>query len=191
MQAAVPPGEGAMVAVVGAGVAALELGDAIDAFGVDVANVNSPDQVVFSGPAAAMDRALARARELAGGVSLEFSPLAVSAPFHSRSMRAIERDFRGVLEDASSRFAPERATMVTSNVRGGFHTGRLDDLLDALARQVSATVEWVANMRAIALRSERILEVGPSRPLRGLFKSLGVDVTSIVSCKTAEKAVAP
>jgi [acyl-carrier-protein] S-malonyltransferase/trans-AT polyketide synthase/acyltransferase/oxidoreductase domain-containing protein len=190
MQAAVPPGEGAMVAVCGAGVAALAIAEAVDTDGIDVANENSPDQVVLSGPAAAMDRACARAREMANGIDLELVSLTVSAPFHSRRMRAIEADFRRELDQAAPRFAPERASAVTSNFRGGFHTGEREDLLGALEHQIGGTVRWVANMKALMAAADRIIEVGPGRPLRGFFKSLGVEITSIVSCKTAEKAVA-
>jgi [acyl-carrier-protein] S-malonyltransferase len=190
MQAAVPAGEGAMVAVRAAGVASLDLSGAVDADGVDVGNENSPDQVVLSGPQSAMDRACERARELAGGVEIEFVPLTVSAPFHSRRMRAVEADFRVALDEAAPRMSAERAALVTSNFGGGFHTGRRDDLLDALERQIGGTVRWTANMRALIPVADRILEVGPGRPLRGFFKSLGVEITSIVSCKTAEKAIA-
>ena len=190
MQAAVPPGEGAMVAVCGPGIASLDLASAVDAEGVDVANENSPDQVVFSGPQATMDRACERARELAKGIAVEFIPLTVSAPFHSRRMRAVEADFRFALEEAAPGFAAARAVVVTSNFAGGFHTGKPGDLLDGLEHQIAGTVRWVANMRALTGAADRIFEVGPGRPLRGFFKSLGVDVTSILSCKTAEKAVA-
>jgi malonyl CoA-acyl carrier protein transacylase len=190
MQAAVAAGEGAMVAVCGAGVAALDLASAVDAEGVDVANENSPDQVVLSGPQATMDRACARARDLAKGIEVELVPLTVSAPFHSRRMRAIEADFRSALEAIAPRLTPERSSAVTSNFRGGFHTGQGDDLLGALEHQIGATVRWVANMRALMAAADRIVEIGPGRPLRGFFKSLGVEITSIVSCKTAEKAAA-
>jgi [acyl-carrier-protein] S-malonyltransferase len=190
MQAAVPPGEGAMVAVRAVGVAALDLASALDGDGVDVANENSPDQVVLSGPRSAMDRACERTRELAKGVDVEFVALAVSAPFHSRRMRAVEADFRLALEDAAPRLSAERSSAVTSNFRGGFHTGQRADLLDALEHQIGGTVRWTANMRALIPVADRILEVGPGRPLRGFFKSLGVEITSIVSSKSAEKAVA-
>jgi [acyl-carrier-protein] S-malonyltransferase/trans-AT polyketide synthase/acyltransferase/oxidoreductase domain-containing protein len=189
MQTAVPAGEGAMVAVTGAGVAALDLQAALDAIGVDVANLNSPDQIVLSGPAAAMDVARTRTREVAGGVALEFAELTVSAPFHSRRMRATEPAFRVLLEEAAPRFVPRHAVAVTSNFRGGFHTGDVRDLVDALERQIGGTVDWIANMRAITSVTDRILEVGPNRPLRGFFKSIGVEITSIVSLKTAERAV--
>ena len=194
MQAAVPAGEGAMIAVCGKGVAALDLRAALDEalneLGVDIANVNSPDQIVLSGPASAMDRASACVQSVAKEISLELVPLSVSAPFHSRRMRAIEPDFRLALEEVAPSFAAERASVVTSNLRGGFHTGQRDDLLDALERQVSGPVDWMANMGALAPAVDRILEVGPGRPLRGFFKSFGIDITSIVSSKTAEKAIA-
>jgi [acyl-carrier-protein] S-malonyltransferase/trans-AT polyketide synthase/acyltransferase/oxidoreductase domain-containing protein len=190
MQAAVPAGEGAMVAVCGAGVAALDIAGATHAEGIDIANENSPDQVVLSGPAAAMDRACARARNLAKGIDLQLVPLTVSAPFHSRRMRAIEADFRRELDQASPQFAPERSSAVTSNFCGGFHTGQRDELLRALEHQIGGTVRWVANMQALIAAADRIVEIGPGRPLRGFFKSLGVEITSVVSCKTAEKAVA-
>ena len=179
-----------MVAVCGAGVLGLDLAGAVDAEGVDVANENSPNQVVLSGPQATMEQACARARELAQGVDLELVPLTVSAPFHSRRMRAIEADFRRELDEVAPRFAPERSSAVTSNFRGGFHTGQAEDLLGALEHQIGGTVRWVANMRTLMAAADRIVEIGPGRPLRGFFKSLGVEITSIVSCKTAEKAVA-
>ena len=150
-----------MVAVRAAGVAALDLASALDADGVDVANENSPDQVVLSGPQSAMDRACERTRELAGAIEIEFVPLTVSAPFHSRRMRAVEADFRLALDEAAPRLSAERAAAVTSNFRGGFHTGRRDDLLDALERQIGGTVRWTANMRALLPVADRIFEVGP------------------------------
>jgi [acyl-carrier-protein] S-malonyltransferase len=190
MQAAVPLGLGTMVAVCGAGVGRLDFRSALDEVGVDVANINSPDQVVLSGPVSSMDHACARAKEIAEGIDVELVRLAVSAPFHSRAMRAIEHDFRMELEQAAPRCVAERSSGVTSNLRGGFHTGQTSDLLDALERQVSSPVHWMANMHALAPLADRILEVGPGRPLRGFFKSLGIEITSIVSCKTAEKAFA-
>jgi [acyl-carrier-protein] S-malonyltransferase len=190
MQAAVPAGEGAMVAVSGPGVAAMDFGSALDALEVDVANVNSPNQIVLSGPQAAMSGACKCAQEVAKDVTLELVPLTVSAPFHSRRMAVIEPEFRAALDDAVHEFAAERSSAVTSNLRGAFHSGDGRDLLDALERQVSGRVNWMANMRALAPLAGRILEVGPARPLRGFFKSMGIEVTSVVSCKTAEKAVA-
>jgi malonyl CoA-acyl carrier protein transacylase len=189
MQAAVAAGEGAMMAVSGRGIAACNLRDALDALEVDLANLNSPDQIVLSGPTSMMQRACDRTTELASEIVLEFTPLLVSAPFHSRRMRAIEPEFRAALDEAAPRFAAERAATVTSNVRGGFHTGEMGDLLDALERQISGSIDWIANMRALMAAADRIVEVGPNRPLRRFFKSLDVEIASVISVKTAERAL--
>jgi malonyl CoA-acyl carrier protein transacylase len=191
MQAAVPAGEGSMTAVTGEGVAALDVRDALDALRVDVANLNSPNQVVLSGPSAQLEPACARFQEIAGDLALDFTPLSVSAPFHSRAMRAIEPTFRAALDAIESRVQGELAAKVTSNFRGGFHTGSPREIADALERQIGGTVDWIANMRALVAGADRIFELGPSRPLRGFFKAVGVEITSITSLKTAERALRP
>jgi len=189
MQSAVPAGKGAMVAVIGEGIGSRDLAAALAGLEVDVANRNSRDQLVLSGAASDMERACERVRETAAPAEIELVPLTVSAPFHSRRMRAIEPELRAVLEGVAPRVVAERARAVTSNFTGAFHTGILPDLLDALVRQASGAVDWMANMEAIGTTADRILEIGPGRPLRGFFKTTGRDVTSILSVKTAEKAL--
>ncbi|MBE7482237.1 MAG: ACP S-malonyltransferase [Polyangiaceae bacterium] len=184
MQQAVPVGEGAMSAVVATGVADAGLKELIADLGVDVANLNSLDQVVISGPAPGVEAAETRIAEKLP--EAEVIRLNVSAPFHSRLMRGIEAEFRRELEAAAPRFDASRATAVTSNLRGGFHTGQLGDLLDALTGQISGTVDWVANMRALS-GSERIVELGPNRPLKRFFSTLGVSIASVMNLKGAQK----
>jgi|SRR5580692_4398876 malonyl CoA-acyl carrier protein transacylase len=186
MQAAVPAGQGAMVAAAGEGIAALDLAAPLDSLGIDVANLNSPNQVVLSGPAAAMEKGCACVRSAAGDRPVDFTPLSVSAPFHSRAMRVIEAEFRAELEALAPSLEAAPSARVTSNFRGGFHAGDGPTLVDALVRQISAPVDWVANMRAIGAAADRVLEVGPNRPLRGFFRAIGVEVTSILSVKAAE-----
>lgn len=190
MQTAVPLGEGAMVAVLGDGIARVDLGAALAGLEIDVANKNSAGQIVLSGATAHMDEACARVREAAAPIAIELVPLTVSAPFHSRRMRAIEPEFRSVLDEVAPKIDAARAKHVTSNLSGTFHTGELGALLDGLTRQVSGAVSWIENMEAIAGVADAIFEVGPNRPLRGFFKSTGREITSIVSLKAAEKALA-
>lgn len=187
MQQAVPVGQGAMSAVVASGVADAGLGALIADLGVDVANLNSLDQVVISGPAAGVEAAEKRISEQVPGV--EVIRLNVSAPFHSRLMRGIEAEFRAELEAASPRFDAPRATAVSSNLRGGFHTGQVGDLIDALTGQISGTVDWVANMRALSAAAPRIVELGPNRPLKRFFSTLGVEIVSIMNVKQAQKGL--
>jgi [acyl-carrier-protein] S-malonyltransferase/trans-AT polyketide synthase/acyltransferase/oxidoreductase domain-containing protein len=183
MQAAVPEGEGAMVAVIFEGISALDLNADLADVEVDVANRNSTDQIVLSGRAHAVAAASVRlGARLGDGARLV--SLNVSAPFHSRLMRPIEEEFRGAL--GSMTLAVQRASLVTSNFTGGFHEPRAEAIVDALTRQVSGTVDFIANMRALAV-ADRVYEIGPHRPLRAFFKSIGRDITSIVSLKTATK----
>ncbi len=184
MQAAVPEGQGAMTAVIFDGIAERDLGEALAGLEVDVANKNSSDQVVLSGSAPAVASASARLEQLLGE-GARLVPLNVSAPFHSRLMRPIEDELRGAL--ASLALSVERAPVVTSNYTGRFHEPSAPAVVDALTRQASGTVDFIANMRALSAVADRIFEVGPNRPLRGFFKSMGREITSIVSLKAAEK----
>jgi [acyl-carrier-protein] S-malonyltransferase/trans-AT polyketide synthase/acyltransferase/oxidoreductase domain-containing protein len=97
MQTAVPVGEGAMTAVIGADVAERDLAAELDGLEVDVANRNAPDQIVLSGPAAKMPTAAERVAASLGDALDKLVPLNVSAPFHSRMMRPIEPAFRAEL----------------------------------------------------------------------------------------------
>jgi [acyl-carrier-protein] S-malonyltransferase/trans-AT polyketide synthase/acyltransferase/oxidoreductase domain-containing protein len=183
MQAVVPPGVGAMVAVVCQGIAERDLVTELAGIDVDVANRNSPDQVVLSGAAGEIDRAVARTEELLHGVEHDIVRLNVSAPFHSRAMRPMEAELRAALGEASPQIVPLRARNVTSNLTGGFHVGELAPLVDALVGQASGTVDFIANMRALAAAADAIYEVGPGRPLRGFFRAMGREVVSITSTR--------
>lgn len=185
MQEAVPAGRGAMVAVIADGIADRDLGELGSE--VDVANRNSPDQLVLSGAADAIAAACARLEIVLAGVEHRLVPLNVSAPFHSRLMRGIEAPFAAALAEVAPRLVPAAAAGVTSNVSGGFHEPRADAIVDALVRQLAGTVDWIANMRTLTGVGARVLEVGPGRPLRGFFKAAGHDVTSIVTLRSAEK----
>lgn len=187
MQDAVPVGEGAMSAVLSAGVADAGVAALVAALGVDVANLNSLDQVVISGPTAGVEAAEKRIAEALP--SAEVIRLNVSAPFHSRLMKGIEPAFRAELERAAGRMDAARAARVTSNFTGGFHSESLPSVLDALTAQISGSVNWVANMRALVDGAERIVEIGPNRPLKRFFGTLGVEITSIMNVKTAKKGL--
>lgn len=191
MQGAVPIGDSAMIAVLAEDIAsrvAGELASELATLGVDVANRNSGGQVVLSGPTAAIERAGARLAELLGG-GAEIVRLNVSAAFHSRLMKGIEPDFRAALEAAQGDLVAESAAVVTSNLTGAFHVPQKPSVIDALTGQISGTVDWISNMQALAAAADEIVEIGPNRPLRGFFRTIGRDVTSIVSVASAEKGL--
>ena len=191
MQRAVPIGVGAMVAVVADGIAERDLAAELADLEVDVANVNAPSQVVLAGRAESIERAMARLTDSLAGKTHDLVLLNVSAPFHSRLMRGIEDEFRTVLTSAAEEIAGERAGVVTSNLTGGFHRAQREAVIDAMTRQIGAPVDWIANMRTLADVAGKIVEVGPSRPLKGFFRALDREVISVMSVRTAEKGLAP
>jgi [acyl-carrier-protein] S-malonyltransferase/trans-AT polyketide synthase/acyltransferase/oxidoreductase domain-containing protein len=190
MQRAVPAGEGAMAALAARGVAGRDLAGVLGDLEVDVANRNSVDQVVLSGAAAAVTEASARGAALLADLPHRIVPLNVSAPFHSRLMRGIETEFRGVLDEVAGGFDAARAAAVTSNHSGAFHDGTLASLLDRLTRQISGTVDWIANMDALTARADAMYEIGPNPPLRAFFRAAGRTIASITSVPSARKALA-
>ncbi len=181
MQGACPQGLGGMMAVLGDNLPVERFEEALSGLAVDVANVNSPGQVVLSGHSAAMDAARERLLPLGGGASWRFVPLDVSAPFHSRFMNPALDGFRQVLLENADAMNPARAGGTTSNFTGGFHEESREALVSALAGQFNSPVKWLANMRALAATGARVIEVGPGRPLRAFFKSLEIPCESITS----------
>ncbi len=187
MQRAVPAGRGAMAAVIQDPLPLDAVRQAAEACGVDLGNDNAPTQVVLSGLAEDVDRALAAlAPQVEAGMRVV--PLTVSAPFHSRHMAAIEGPFREALEGVRARLDAPKAAAVTSNFLGGFHAGTAEALIDALTRQISGTVRWRDNMAALLGAAPRVVEVGPNRPLRGFFKNVGAQVQAVVDVRSAAKA---
>ncbi len=168
MQEAAPAGVGAMAAVLGADDAVVEAA-CVEASGAQVvvpANYNSPGQIVIGGDAAAVDRALALLQ--AQGVRKAVK-LAVSVPSHTPLMR-----------EAANRLAQAMAGMawsqpalpVVQNVDAAVHAS-LDDIRDALVRQLYLPVQWTACVQALAARGVgRVGECGPGKVLAGLAKRI-------------------
>ncbi|MCR9144608.1 MAG: ACP S-malonyltransferase [bacterium] len=187
MQAAVPPGVGAMAALKLEGLLGLDaVRDAIVSGEVEVANYNSDSQVVISGRATGVS--IVRERLKQAVPQLEFVELPVSAPFHCDLMRRIEAPFRAWLDQFDCN--PAAAARVLSNFTGRPHSADREELFDNLARQISGAVRWTENMQWIAERSaDDVLELGPGRPLGGFFLRQGyTPPPSIVTVRCLRKA---
>lgn len=188
MQEAVPVGVGAMAAVISDNVDIALVRLVLKDLPVDVANINSANQVVISGEAGAMPEAEARLQDgLAKDRPFRFIPLNVSAPFHSRFMTKIVEPFGDTLRTVGKGIDHKRSIMVTSNFRGGFHSGLYEDLIHNLVSQLNHSVLWVENMKSLASRAGIIYEVGPGRPLRDFFRTINVSCSSITTLSTAER----
>ena len=187
MQEAVPVGRGGMTAVIGDDLDRGAIAAALTGLEVAIANENSSEQLVLAGLAADLDVARSRLSEVFGEGGARFVELEVSAPFHSPLMAGIEPAFAARLDDARGRFDVACAGLVTSNFTGGFHASDGDALVDALTRQISGTVRWRSNMEALLERSNEVVEIGPGRPLRAFFKTIGVAVKSITDVRSATR----
>jgi [acyl-carrier-protein] S-malonyltransferase len=188
MQDAVPVGRGGMTAVIGDALDPASLEPALDGLEVAIANDNARTQVVLSGLASDLPVAQQQIAAALGEERVRFVDLEVSAPFHSPLMAGIEPAFEGILDSVRDRLDEARAACVTSNFSGGFHEPDADRVLERLTRQISAPVRWRANMDALAEAGGRIFEVGPGRPLRGFFKTCGVEVQAICDVRSATRA---
>lgn len=156
---------------------------------IDVANLNSPKQLVLSGERGA----LATLTDLlsARHPTMRVVPLPVSAPFHSRHMKPVAKPFEQALRQASERFDAAKAACVTSNFTGQFHSGALEDLVEALTLQIAAPVRWLDNMTCLLEASPSpaaILELGPGRPLGLFFKAIGETVPAVIDVRSARRS---
>jgi len=183
MQQAVPVGEGAMAALLGADLAlAQKIADAAAQGEVcTVANDNDPTQVVISGHKGAIDRAIEIAKAMGAKRAV---PLPVSAPFHCPLMQPAA----DAMADALSYVVLEApAVPLYANVTAEAETDP-DTIRNRLVEQVTAMVRWresVANMRDAGV--EEFVELG-GKVLGGMVKRIAPDaeVTSVVSIDDIE-----
>ena len=196
MQEAVPTGVGAMAAIIQPDLPMALVEHCLHGLEVDIANHNAPNQVVISGATEDVQTAVERYQDSPVGVRSKIRMLTVSAPFHSRLMATIEPGFRSLLFDASRKWNAERSACVVSNTSGEMHDGSLDGLVDRLTKQISGTVRWVDNMVTLcALPADRVIEIGPGRPLRGFFRGLNEQLQdrpleAITNLTSAQRALA-
>ncbi len=188
MQEAVPPGTGAMAAVLGLEpeVVTRVCAEAAGSEVVSPANFNSPEQTVIAGHASAVERASARLREAGAKRVL---PLSVSAPFHCALMEPVKPRLAEVL--ARCTISAPRIPVVT-NVEA---TPNADAarVVPLLLTQVSAPVRWVESIRALAAAGvTRVVELGPGKVLGGLVKRISreLEVLNVEDPASLEKSLA-
>lgn len=172
MQEAVPPGVGAMAAVMGLELKAIEAACAEAQQGqvCAPANINSPNQVVIAGNAEAVERAV---ELLKNAGAKRVAKLNVSAPFHCALMLPAQDRLAFDLESVS--FQDLSIPLVT-NVDAAANKAA-DAARDAVIRQVSATVRWLESMQLLIQQGvEDFVEVGPGKVLCGLMRQISREV---------------
>ena len=186
MQKAVPAGEGAMAAIL-----ALDAAQVAEAcveaaretgLVVQAANLNSPNQTVISGAAAAVEKAMALCKARGARRAV---PLSVSAPFHCALMQPAQEEVARVLAGLALH---DPSIAVAANVTGGLVT-TASAARDALVRQVTGAVRWVECVYSLEGRSLSVegqgagadvfIEVGPGKVLCGLLKQIDPGLNSL------------
>jgi [acyl-carrier-protein] S-malonyltransferase len=185
MQQAVPPGEGAMAAILGLPVPLIseicsQVSDQLTPLPttpeaqdfspktavVSPANLNSPDQTVISGAAAAVQLAADRCKEAGAKRTVM---LQVSAPFHCALMQPAQD---ALAKDLESIVFGDPMVPIAANVDARLIT-RGPDSRDCLIRQVTGAVRWVECIQLlIAEGATHFIEVGPGKVLCGLMRQI-------------------
>ena len=185
MQQAVPPGEGAMAAILGLPAPLIseicsQVSDQLTPLPtapearefsaktavVSPANLNSPDQTVISGATAAVQLAADRCKEAGAKRTIM---LQVSAPFHCALMQPAQD---ALAKDLESIAFGDPIVPIAANVDARFVI-RGPDSRDCLIRQVTGAVRWVECIQLlIAEGATHFIEVGPGKVLSGLMRQI-------------------
>ncbi len=183
MQAAVPVGQGAMAALLGADLALARRIAEVAAQGevCTVANDNDPGQVVLSGHKGAIDRAIEMAKEMGAKRAV---PLPVSAPFHCPLMQPAAEAMRDAL---SYVVVDDPKVPLFANVTAQPESDPVT-IRNLLVEQVTGMVRWresVGNMFDAGV--EEFVEIG-GKVLGPMVKRIAPDakVTSVISIENVE-----
>jgi [acyl-carrier-protein] S-malonyltransferase len=175
MQEAVPVGTGAMAAILGASLDVVTAGCAEAAAGevCSPANINSPAQIVIAGEAGAIDRAIELLKERGAKRAIKLN---VSAPFHCEMMKPAQERLAADLANIS--FKDLAMPLVTNVDASVIKTGA--EARDALVRQVSQPVRWLASVEFLASQGvQSFIEVGPGKVLSGLVRQINRDLRCV------------
>ena len=154
---------------------------------VDVANFNSPGQIVLSGENAKIDSAIAAAKER--GIRIA-KKLNVAGAYHSRLMQSAADALAPTL--AATPMQPPRFPIV-ANVTARPVTAPAE-IRNHLSAQVTGSVRWTETIEFLVdvEKIELFLELGPGGVLAGLIKRTRKEtpVLSITDCATLDAALA-
>ncbi|MDA0991108.1 MAG: ACP S-malonyltransferase [Verrucomicrobia bacterium] len=184
MQEACEEHDGSMVSIIGLDAAACAT--IADQAGVEVANLNSPEQTVLSGTRQGIESAAALATEAGAKRAIVLN---VAGAFHSRLMQSAADRLTDVL--ATIPFTTPTVP-VLSNVTGKPH-GNPAAIREALVKQVTQPVQWVGCIEAAASAGiDSYVECGPGRVLSSLIKRIQPDakLANVQDAASLEKTVA-
>ncbi len=169
MQQAVPVGQGAMAAILGLDLETVlrAANDAEQGEVCGVANDNAPGQVVISGHAGAVSRAIELLKAAGAKRAL---PLPVSAPFHCALMRPAADAMQHALSEVTMN-APVKPVIVNVTARP---TSDVDEIRKHLVEQVTGMVRWTETIQWATTEGGvgELYELGTGKVLTGLAKRI-------------------
>jgi len=172
IQAACEANPGGMLAVIGLDSGALKT--ISDEAGVEIANINSPGQIVLSGKAEGIEKAASLCKEAGAKRAL---PLPVAGAFHSSLMAPAAEQ---LAEFMAAVPLAEPSISVLSNVTGAPHEG-VEAIRANMVAQITGSVQWVDCVQYLVSQGvTEAVECGPGKVLTGLMKRIDRNV-SVVS----------
>ena len=183
MNQAIPNGQGAMAAVIGLDdEKLLSICQQVDGI-CEIANYNSPGQLVISGEKEAVYEAGQLAEQSA---AKKIVKLDVSGPFHSSLMKVAEEQFSDLINKVELR-SPKYP--IVANVTADF-VEKPAKIKELLIRQLSGSVRWVESINLMISNGiDTFIEVGPGRVLKGLMRRIdrSVNAYNVEDLKSLDK----
>ncbi len=142
---------------------------------LNVANDNSPIQVVISGKIKDLDKSEEIFKKHS---TKKFIKLNVSSSFHSKFMIEAQNDLNNFIQKVNFQ---ENKIKIISNYSANYSDNNLE-IIEALKKQMANTVNWTKSIKNLELVNEKnIIEIGPGKVLSGLVKRISnyFDIQSI------------
>jgi [acyl-carrier-protein] S-malonyltransferase len=164
MEQAAKNNPGVMASILG--FSASELKEVCRETGAEIANLNSPGQIVISGKKEDVKKAMALATEKGAKKAILLN---VSGPFHSSLMKEAAGEFKKELD--KTKFSDPKAPII-SNVTADFEKG-VEEIKENLVKQLYSPVRWEESIIKISQKGcNTFFEIGPGKVLKGLLRRI-------------------
>ena len=151
----------------------------------EIANLNSPGQIVISGKKESVQKAMALAEQKGAKKCILLN---VSGPFHSSFMKDTAGEFKKELD--KTKFSNPRVPIV-ANVTADYEKSA-EEIKENLVKQIYSPVRWEESVRRISQQGTAVFfEIGPGKVLKGLLRRINPELTvyNIETVEDIEKVI--
>jgi malonyl CoA-acyl carrier protein transacylase len=133
---------------------------------IDIANINSPSQIVISGKLESLEKAADCFEE----DGLVYVPLKVSGAFHSRYMTPIKNEFKEFIESLPLH---QYNVPVISNYTASLYPKESEGIINNMANQINSPIKWLQSIEYLISQGENnFFEIGPGEVLSNILKKI-------------------